>query len=89
MYQSLAYFAAATTTATNIALIISLVPLISLILSIPILGQRISRLTLIGTLISFTGLVLMLSWGNPAQLFSHGINQGDSFLLMAAVSYAL
>ena len=35
--QSLGYFAAATTSATNIALIISLVPLVSMFLSVPLL----------------------------------------------------
>lgn len=39
--QSLAYFAAATTTATNMALINSIVPMVSLFLAVPLLKQRL------------------------------------------------
>lgn len=46
--QSLGYFAAATTSATNMALIISLVPLISMFLSVPLLGQRLAPMALVG-----------------------------------------
>ncbi|EAR57546.1 putative membrane protein [Photobacterium sp. SKA34] len=87
--QSLGYFAAATTTATNIALIISLVPLISMFLSVPILGQRLSPFALIGAVLSLSGLVLMLSHGDVKILISQGIKQGDMLMLIAAVVYAL
>lgn len=59
--QSLGYFAAETTTATNMALIISLVPLISMFLSVPLLGQRLLPLAIVGAVLSLAGLVLMLS----------------------------
>ena len=87
--QSLGYFAAATTTATNIALIISLVPLISMFLSVPILGQRLSPFALIGAVLSLSGLVLRLSHGDVKILISQGIKQGDMLMLIAAVVYAL
>ncbi|GAD32116.1 putative membrane protein [Photobacterium leiognathi lrivu.4.1] len=87
--QSLGYFAAATTTATNIALIISLVPLISMFLSVPILGQRLSPFALVGAVLSLSGLVLMLSHGHVESLVSQGIKQGDFLMLLAAVVYAL
>ena len=87
--QSLGYFAAATTTATNIALIISLVPLISMFLSVPILGQRLSPFALIGAVLSLSGLVLMLSHGDVKSLISQGIKQGDMLMLIAAAVYAL
>ncbi|MCE9687577.1 DMT family transporter [Shewanella sp. AS16] len=86
--QSLAYFAATTTTATNMALIISLVPLFSLLLAVPLLGQRLSKLALLGTGCALAGLVFMLSQGHPATL-THGVTQGDLLLLLAALIYAL
>ncbi|SKA55346.1 DMT family transporter [Photobacterium toruni] len=87
--QSLGYFAAATTSATNIALIISLVPLVSMFLSVPLLGQRLSPFALLGAVLSLSGLVLMLSHGHISNLISQGIKQGDGLMLLAAVVYAL
>ncbi|MGF1684112.1 DMT family transporter [Photobacterium minamisatsumaniensis] len=87
--QSLGYFAAITTTATNMALIMSLVPLLSMFLSVPLLGKRMTPIATIGAVISFCGLVLMLSHGNIANLVSQGITQGDGLLLIAASVYAL
>lgn len=87
--QSLGYFAAPTTTATNMALIMSLVPLMSMFLSVPILKQKLSPLAMVGAVLSLGGLVLMLSHGDPSQLLAQGINQGDGLLLLAAFVYAL
>ncbi|WP_220183865.1 DMT family transporter [Marinobacterium marinum] len=86
--QSLAYFAAATTSATNMALITSLVPVISLLLAVPLLGARLSRLALLGAFISFGGLLFMISQGNLASL-STSVVPGDLLLLLAALVYAL
>ncbi|MGF1757601.1 DMT family transporter [Photobacterium sagamiensis] len=87
--QSLGYFAAVTTTATNMALIISLVPLISMFMSVPLLGQRLSPLAIVGAVLSLGGLVLMLSHGDVHMLAAQGITQGDGLLLIAAFVYAL
>jgi len=87
--QSLGYFAAATTTATNMALIISLVPLISMFLSVPLLGQRLLPLAIVGAVLSLAGLVLMLSHGDISNLAAQGITEGDALLLLAAFVYAL
>lgn len=87
--QSLGYFAAETTTATNIALIISLVPLISMFLSVPLLQQRLSPFAMVGAVLSLSGLVLMLSHGDLNSLAAQGIKQGDYLMLIAASVYAL
>ncbi|GAB3533816.1 DMT family transporter [Photobacterium alginatilyticum] len=87
--QSLGYFAAETTTATNMALIISLVPLISMFLSVPLLGQRLLPLAIVGAVLSLAGLVLMLSHGDISNLAAQGITIGDALLLLAAFVYAL
>jgi len=86
--QSLAYFAAATTTATNMALINSLVPMVSLFLAVPILKQKLTPLVFGGTVISLLGLVFMLSHGDMANL-AIGVTQGDLLLLISAFVYAL
>ncbi|MFB2651450.1 DMT family transporter [Shewanella seohaensis] len=86
--QSLAYFAAATTTATNMALINSLVPMVSLFLAVPLLKQKLTPLVFGGTVISLLGLVFMLSHGDMANL-AIGVTQGDLLLLISAFVYAL
>ncbi|MCL1088223.1 DMT family transporter [Shewanella profunda] len=86
--QSLAYFAAATTTATNMALITSLVPMISLFLAVPLLKQRLSPLAFSGMLVSLFGLIFMLSHGNILDI-AIGITEGDLLLLFSAFVYAL
>ena len=86
--QSLAYFAAATTTATNMALFTSLVPMMSLFLAVPLLKQKLSPLALVGTFISLFGLVFMLGQGDIVN-FSVGVTQGDILLLISAFMYAL
>lgn len=87
--QSLAYFAAATTTATHMTLIFALVPLLSLMFSVPILGLTLTKKALFGAMISLTGLAYMLSHGKISNLLSEGINIGDTYMLIAACSYSL
>ena len=87
--QSLAYFAAATTTVTNMTLIFSLVPLLSLMFSVPLLGLSLTKRALFGATISLTGLMYMLSQGQVSNLLSKGLNIGDSLMLIAACSYSL
>lgn len=86
--QSLAYFAAATTTATNMALITSLVPMISLFLAVPLLKQKLSPMAFSGMLVSLFGLIFMLSHGNIVEI-AIGITEGDLLLLFSAFVYAL
>ncbi len=89
MYQSLAYFAASLTTATNMGIIQSLVPMMALGLSIACLGNRLTRGALLGAVLSFVGVVVVVSAGNPAGLIDHGVNRGDAMVLVAAASYAV
>jgi drug/metabolite transporter (DMT)-like permease len=88
MYQSLAYFAAGITSATNMGIILSLMPLMSLALSIAWLGQRLSYGALLGALVSFFGVLEVVS---PAsrQLLHQGLNSGDLMMLVATLAYAL
>lgn len=87
--QCLAYYAAHTTSATNITVFLSLMPLIGLFLAVPLLGNKLKIQALLGACISFTGLVYMLSEGNPASLLSNGIKQGDFLMIFSSLAYAL
>lgn len=89
VYQSLAYFAAAITSATNMGIILSLMPLMSLALAIATLGQRLSAGALLGALVSFAGVLVVVSGGDPAALLAHGLNLGDAMMLIATLAYAV
>ncbi|NOI36226.1 DMT family transporter [Vibrio cyclitrophicus] len=87
--QCLAYYAAHTTSATNIAVFLSLMPLFGLFLAVPLLGNKFKKQALLGATISFSGLVFMLSEGNPSNLLISGIKQGDALMFISSLAYAL
>ncbi|ELB2883333.1 DMT family transporter [Vibrio alginolyticus] len=86
--QSLGYYAGLTTTASNMALITSLVPLISVFLSVPLLGKSMSMLSIVGGVISLGGLAFMLGHGDITYFLHQDLTQGDSLMLVAAMVYA-
>ncbi|EGR1270786.1 DMT family transporter [Vibrio parahaemolyticus] len=86
--QSLGYYAGLTTTASNMALITSLVPLISVFLSVPLLGKSVSMLSIVGGVISLGGLAFMLGHGDVTYFVHQDMTQGDSLMLLAALVYA-
>ncbi|MET1026445.1 MAG: DMT family transporter [Dongiaceae bacterium] len=88
MYQGLAYVAAKSTPATNMGIILSLVPLITMALSIPFLRERPTFGAVLGGILSLLGLVFLISRGDPASLLSTGIGEGDLIMLIAALAYA-
>ncbi|HHG3610934.1 TPA: DMT family transporter [Vibrio parahaemolyticus] len=86
--QSLGYYAGLTTTASNMALITSLVPLISVFLSVPLLGKSVSMLSIVGGVISLGDLAFMLGHGDVTYFLHQDMTQGDSLMLLAALVYA-
>lgn len=72
VYQSLAYFAASLTTATNMGIILSLMPLMSLAMAIISLGQRLTAGALAGAVLSFAGVLVVVSSGSWVPCWSTG-----------------
>lgn len=89
VYQSLAYFAATLTTATNMGIILSLMPLMSLAMAIISLGQRLTAGALVGAVLSFAGVLVVVSSGSLGALLLHGLNMGDAMMLIATLAYAI
>jgi len=89
VYQSLAYYAAARTSATNMGIILSLMPLMVLSMSIISLGQRLTAGALVGAIVSFVGVLVVVSSGSLAALLDHGLNLGDAMMLVATLAYAI
>lgn len=89
LFQSLSYLAAATTTATNMAVVTALVPLLTVILSVVLLGDAPTRGMVAGGALSFAGLAYLVSGGHPGELIREGAHVGDALMLVAAFVYAL
>ncbi|CDG84273.1 DMT family transporter [Janthinobacterium agaricidamnosum] len=88
MYQCLAYIAAQTTSATNMGILVSLMPLLAVGLSVILLGEAATQGAVFGGMLSLLGLAYLLSHGHPATLLSHGMAAGDGLMLLACLSYA-
>lgn len=86
--QGLGYYAAGFTTATNMAIMLSLVPLLTLLLSAVFLGERPSGLAMIGGIVSLFGIFVVLGQGDPSRLLSQGMGRGDAMMLVAVLAYA-
>ncbi|MDC5850185.1 DMT family transporter [Vibrio europaeus] len=86
--QSLSYYAGLTTTASNMALITSLVPLIAIFMSVPILSKPISPLSIVGGVIALAGLAFMLGKGHVAYFLHQDITPGDGIMVVASICYA-
>lgn len=87
--QSLAYYAAHTVSATIIGIFTSLIPLLTVIISIFALRVAPTVGITLGTVLSLFGLVWLVSKGNPTSLLQHGLGIGEMMMFIAAASYAL
>lgn len=86
--QSLSYYAGLTTSASNMALIGSLVPLFAIFISVPLLSKTISPLSIAGGVIALAGLALMLGKGDVTFFFHQTVTQGDAIMVLASLCYA-
>ncbi|WP_421210087.1 DMT family transporter [Aeromonas enteropelogenes] len=89
LYQCLAYYAAHSTSATNMGVIGSLLPLLTLLQGALFFGQRPGKQALLGMSLSLFGVLWLLGQGEPQTLLHTGINPGDGMMLLGAASYAL
>lgn len=89
LFPILAYFAAEHTSALNIGIIQSLMPLMSVILAIAVLGQHMTAGAALGGLVSLLGVALVVSQGRPGRLLSQPPNLGDALMIAAVLSYAV
>lgn len=89
LYQSLAYYAAYTISALTIGIFISIIPLLTILLSLVILKVPPTLGVLVGSLVSFAGLVFLISAGQPLKLLEMGIGKGELMMFTAAFAYAL
>ncbi|WP_323839054.1 DMT family transporter [Photorhabdus africana] len=89
LYQSLAYYAAQSISATFMGILSSLIPLLTVVISIFVLRAIPTVGIALGTILSLSGLVWLVSAGDPISLLQHGLGRGELMMLIASISYAL
>lgn len=89
LYQSMAYYAAHTISALMMGILTSLIPLLTVLISIPLLRITPTVGLLCGGLLSFFGIAWLISGGHPARILAQGIGRGELMMFIAASAYAL
>lgn len=88
LYQGLAYTAAHYTSATNMGLVNAFVPILTIFISYLVLSDRPNRFALLGSVLSFAGLIYIISQGHLSSLLQQGGHWGDLLMIIAVTFYA-
>lgn len=88
LYQGLAYSAAHYTTATNMGLINAFIPIFTIFVALIILKLRPNRYAVIGSILSFLGLLYVIGQGDFTAILNLGKHSGDVVMLVAVFCYA-
>ncbi|MCE5275439.1 MAG: DMT family transporter [Deltaproteobacteria bacterium] len=88
-FTVLAYVGLQYTTVVNASLSLSIIPVVIVVLSWCILKVAVSRRQVFGIALSFLGIFVIISRGNPAVLMNLTFNRGDFWILGAICSWAL
>ena len=86
-FNALFYVAAYYTTAVNLTLLQSSIPALVLAGSALVFRTRITVLQVVGMLLTFVGVLIVASKGDPGRLASLALNRGDVLILIACVFY--
>lgn len=88
LYQGLAYTAAHYTTATNMGIINAFIPIFTIFVAIIILKEIPTRYAVIGSILSFAGLMYVISQGSVQSLLNLAGHWGDLLMIIAVFFYA-
>lgn len=83
------YVGAKTTTAMNIGLIYTMSPVLIVILSVALFGERLSAPRWVGIGLAFVGVVVIIAKGDPAILAGLRFVAGDLWIVGAAIGWAI
>lgn len=89
VFNSFLYYAAMTTTATNIALINSTIPVFVALLAWLLLGDRTRPVQILGILLAIIGILFIIARGDLAVLTSLQAQPGDLLMVGAVFSWGL
>ncbi|MDD2941254.1 MAG: DMT family transporter, partial [Acinetobacter harbinensis] len=86
--QGLGYTAAHYTTATNMGIINAFIPVFTIFVSMLMLKEIPNRFAVVGSILSFAGLLYVMAQGNPLNLIQSGGHLGDVMMVLAVFFYA-
>lgn len=88
-FNTLLYVAATTTTAINIALINSTIPIMVALLAFLLLGERTRPAQGIGIAVALTGVLMVIGQGTLGRLISLSFSPGDLVMVAAVTSWGI
>ena len=88
-YNALQYLALQTSTPLNVTLVASSSPVMVLALGRLFFRQTVTRAQILGAVLSITGVLVVLSRGDWAQLTAVQLVPGDFYILLATLSWSL
>ncbi|CAB1220015.1 DMT family transporter [Acinetobacter bouvetii] len=88
LYQGLGYTAAHYTTATNMGIINAFIPVFTIFISMFMLKDIPNRFAVVGSLLSFAGLLYVMAQGNWSNLIQSAGHLGDIMIVLAVFFYA-
>ncbi len=88
-FGSLIFIALNDTVAINGALLLGSMPINIVLVSLIVLGIRITSRQTTGVALGFLGIVTIVSRGDPRALADLGVNAGDLILWLAILAYAV
>lgn len=88
-FNSFVYLGLRDTTATNAVLMVSTAPVLIVLLSFLLLGQRPTPRQTLGVVVSLAGVAVIVTRGNWHVLAQLALNLGDAWVFAAVVSWAL
>src|SRR3546814_5449634 len=88
-FNTLVYIGLGATTAINAFLLQSALPVVIILFSYLLFGERTGVAALAGVAVSLAGVATILTEGDPFALAGFAVNAGDLLVFLAVVSYAL
>ncbi|WP_129139089.1 DMT family transporter [Modicisalibacter coralii] len=91
-FNALIYLALGHTSPTNVAILESTIPVVTLLFSFLLFGERFRGVQWLGVALSLAGAVAVITCGGAAGFSLDGVNRGDAVMLLAVlvwVGYSL
>ena len=88
-FNTFAYLALQHTSATNVLLLNSFIPVATMAIAWIVLGKRLSLPACLGVAVSLAGALTIVARGELAVLLNFNLNQGDLWMLLAIAVWAL
>lgn len=89
VFNTFLYIAAHTTTAINIVMLQTAMPIVVVLATFAIFRETVTAVQAAGIAASFAGTLILIAHGDPAVLLGLDFKRGDLWMLAAVVCYAV